>query len=61
MIWNGFLFTIGVLLALIAIGVVCGIIEITIDSIGEWAEKRKWRKMKETHDQKYGHIKHMEL
>lgn len=61
MIWNGFLFTIGVLLALIAIVVVCSIFEIIIDSIVSLAEKRKWRKMKEAHDQKYGHIKHMEL
>lgn len=61
MIWNGFLFTIGVLLALIAIVVVYSIFEIIIDSIGEMVEKRQWRKMKEAHDQKYGHIKHMEL
>lgn len=61
MIWNGFLFTIGVLLALVAIVVVYGIFDIIIESIGELVEKRKWRKMKETHDQKYGHIKHMEL
>ena len=61
MIWNGFLFTIGVLLALIAIGVVYGVFDIIFESIGEMVEKRKWRKMKEAHDQKYGHIKHMEL
>lgn len=61
MIWNGFLFTIGVLLALVAIVVVYSVFEIIIDSIREFAEKRKWRKMKEAHDQKYGHIKHMEL
>lgn len=61
MIWNGFLFTIGVLLALIAIVVVYGVFDIIFESIGKMVEKRKWRKMKEAHDQKYGHIKHMEL
>lgn len=61
MIWNGFLFTIGVLLAFVAIIVVYGIFDIIIECIGEMVEKRKWKKMKETHDQKYGHIKHMEL
>lgn len=61
MIWNGFLFTIGVLLALVAIVVVYGVFDIAIESIGELVEKRKWRKMKEANDQKYGHIKHMEL
>lgn len=61
MIWNGFLFTIGVLLALVAIVVVYSVFEIIFKSINELADKRKWRKMKEAHDQKYGHIKHMEL
>ena len=61
MIWNGFLFTIGVLLALVAIIVVYGVFDIIFESIREMAEKRQWRKMKEAHDQKYGHIKHMEL
>lgn len=61
MIWNGFLFTIGVLLALVAIVVVYDMFEIIMKSISEMVEKRKWRKMKEAHDQKYGHIKHMEL
>ena len=61
MIWNGFLFTIGVLLALVAIVVVYGVFDIIFESIREMAEKQQWRKMKEAHDQKYGHIKHMEL
>lgn len=61
MIWNGFLFMIGALFAFVAFGIAYGIFEIIFKSIGECIEKANWRKSKETHDQKYGHIKHMEL